>query len=206
MQLDTPTPSVAFHLPPGLLNESGPSNSPEFCRDPVFTGTPISQPTPIGPTTTRTQNPDGMVTVTTRTPAMDTLASGAGTTPLPPRFFPPGKKLPKKKALSENADLSIFDILNMFRRRWFLSVEHLRAQALSAQKAEDGTIFWVEYSPQFHAHLVKCTVALVPQPIAKVKKLMFMYILELLNVEGPRAFFNLSKGLQLASQAQKEKK
>jgi hypothetical protein len=35
---------------------------------------------------------------------------------------------------------------------------------------------------------------------------MFGYILELLNKEGPRAFFNLSKGNRWASAAQKEKK
>jgi hypothetical protein len=84
--------------------------------------------------------------------------------------------------------------------------EHLRAQALSAQKAKDGKIFWVEYSPQFHAHLVKCAVVLVPCPLAKVKKVMFGYILELLNEKGPQAFFDLTKGQRCTSQAQKEKK
>jgi hypothetical protein len=83
---------------------------------------------------------------------------------------------------------------------------HLRAQALSAQKAEDRKIFWVEFAPQFHAHLVKCTVALVPHPTQKVKKVMFVYILELLNGEGHQAFFDLTKGTRLATQAQKQKK
>jgi hypothetical protein len=40
----------------------------------------------------------------------------------------------------------------------------------------------------------------------KVKKVMFVYILELLNEEGPQAFFDLLKGQRCASQAQKEKK
>jgi hypothetical protein len=44
--------------------------------------------------------------------------------------------------------------------------------------------FWVDFAPQFHAHLVKCTVVLVPGPIQKVKKVLFVYILELLNEEG----------------------
>jgi hypothetical protein len=35
---------------------------------------------------------------------------------------------------------------------------------------------------------------------------MFMYILELLNDEGHQAFFNLTKGTRIATQAQKEKK
>jgi hypothetical protein len=50
---------------------------------------------------------------------------------------------PKKKALSENLDLSMFDVLNIFHHCWFLSVDSLRAQALSAQKAKDGNIIWV---------------------------------------------------------------
>jgi hypothetical protein len=80
------------------------------------------------------------------------------------------------------------------------------ANAISAQKAEDRKMFWVEFTPQFHTHLVKCTVALVPRPLHKVKKVMFGYILELLNGEGPQAFFNLTMGLQQATQAQKEKR
>jgi hypothetical protein len=85
-------------------------------------------------------------------------------------------------------------------------VAHLRAQALSAQKAENGKKFWVEFTPQFHTHLVKCAVTLVPQLIQKVKKVLFIYILELLNEEGHLAFFNLTKGNQWATAAQKEKK
>ena len=75
-----------------------------------------------------------------------------------------------------------------------------------AQQDEAGNISWVEFSPQYHAHLVKCTIALVPHPIQKVKKVMFMYILELLNREGPQSILKLAKGLRLRSQAQKAKK
>jgi hypothetical protein len=65
---------------------------------------------------------------------------------------------------------------------------------------------WVEFAPQFHLHLVKCTVALVPWLISKVKKVLFVYILELLNEEDLQAFFALTKGQRRESQAQKEKK
>ncbi|KAH9956650.1 hypothetical protein BGW80DRAFT_1466263 [Lactifluus volemus] len=195
-QFPPPSPSVA---PPRPLtgtqllleplsrpqDEIGPSNSHEFSPSRVFTETPVSQPI--------------------QTPALDTLAGGAEPS-LEPRYFPPGKRLAKKKALSGDDELSIFDILNTFRHHWFLSVDNLRANALSAQKAVDGKISWVEFAPQFHAHLVKCAVALVPRPINKVKKVMFGYILELLNGEGPQAFFDLSKGQQRATQAQKEKR
>jgi hypothetical protein len=79
----------------------------------------------------------------------------------------------------------MFNIHNIFHHHWFLSWDHLVANAILAQKAEDGKIFWVEFVPQFYAHLVKCTDALVPRPLHKVKKVMFGFILELLNEEGP---------------------
>ncbi|KAF8492807.1 hypothetical protein F5888DRAFT_1908982 [Russula emetica] len=101
-----------------------------------------------------------------------------------------------KRSPSENAELSVFDILNIFRRCWFLST----------QKAEDGNISWVEFSPQYHSHLVKCAVALVPHPVLKVKKVMFGYILELLNRKGNLAFFDLQMGGRKANNAQKEKR
>ncbi|KAN0111300.1 hypothetical protein V8E52_008675, partial [Russula decolorans] len=84
--------------------------------------------------------------------------------------------------------------------------DHLLTNVISAQKAEDGNISWVEFTPQYHSHLVKCAVALVPHPVAKVKKVMFVYILELLNREGHVAFFELQKGGRKASNAQKEKR
>jgi hypothetical protein len=117
-------------------------------------GTPISQPTPPG----FVHTPRGYLT--TQTLTLDTLASGAGTPPSP-WYFPPRKKLPKKKALSEVLELSVFDILNTFQHHWFLSVAHLRAQAQKAQKANNRKSFWVKFAPQFHTHLVKCAVALV---------------------------------------------
>jgi predicted RNA-binding Zn-ribbon protein involved in translation (DUF1610 family) len=113
---------------------------------------------------------------------------------------------PSKATLSKEIDLSVFDILNIFRRRWFLSRDSLLSHVISAQKAEDGKISWAEFDPPFHSHLVKCAVALVPHPVPKVKKVMFVYILELLNGEGHEAFFNLQKGGRKANHAQKEKR
>jgi hypothetical protein len=89
---------------------------------------------------------------------------------------------------------------------WFLLRDHLMAQVTSAQKAKDRKFLWVEFTPQFHSYLVKCAVMLVSWPLNKVKKVMFVYILELLNGEGPQAFFNLTKGQCLVMKAQKEKK
>ena len=111
-----------------------------------------------------------------------------------------------RKSTPEDVDLSVFDVLNIFRRRWFLSRANLLANAISAQKAEDGKISWVEFTPHFHSHLVKCAVALVPHPVYKVKKVMFAFILELLDGEGDSAFFDLQKGGRQANNAQKEKR
>jgi hypothetical protein len=178
-----PTPSVAPTEPPSSLGEAGTSNSQSpftlFC-----TGTPVSQP--------NTPHPE---------PVGDSPGEGqAGTTPRVKG------KPPTRRALSAADELSVFDIHNIFCRCWFLSRDHLMANVISAQKAEDGKVFWVEFAPQFHAHLVKCTVALVPRPLNKVKKVMFGYILELLNGEGPQAFFDLAKGQRVASLARKEKR
>ena len=107
---------------------------------------------------------------------------------------------------SENAKLSVFDILNIFRCRWFLSRACLLANTISAQKDEDGNISWVEFTPPYHSHLVKCAVALVPHPVLTVKKVMFVYILELLNGKGNLAFFDLQTGGRKANNAQKEKR
>jgi hypothetical protein len=115
-----------------------------------------------------------------------------------------GAKL--KRSTTGKVEFSVFDILNIFRHCWFLSRDHLLTNAISAQKAEDGNISWVEFTPQYHSHLVKCAVALVPHPVLTVKKVMFVYILELLNQEGHLAFFELQKGSCKANNAQKEKR
>jgi len=109
-------------------------------------------------------------------------------------------------APSINDTLSVFDILNIFQCHWFLSRQHLVNSVLSAQKNEDGTHSWVKFSPQFHSHLVKCTIALVPHCIRMVKRVMFVYVLELLDGAGHTAFFELQKGGRKANNAQKEKR
>ena len=136
-------------------------------------------------------------------PPLTRVGTPTGEPPKPP-------KVPStpSKALSKVVELSVFDVLNIFRHRWFLSRTALLAQVISAQKAEDGNISWVEFSPPFHSHLVKCAVALVPHhvcPVPMVKRVMFVFILELLNQEGHLAFFDLQKGGCKANNAQKEK-
>ncbi|KAI0247490.1 hypothetical protein BJV78DRAFT_1285481 [Lactifluus subvellereus] len=66
-----------------------------------------------------------------------------------------------KKISQDREDLSDFDsdILNIFRRRWFLSRDKLVANVISAQKAEDGKFSWVEFEPAYHSHLVKVSTS-----------------------------------------------
>ncbi|KAF8257640.1 hypothetical protein EI94DRAFT_1920486 [Lactarius quietus] len=115
----------------------------------------------------------------------------------------------KPTVTSGGVELLVFNVLNTFRRRWFLSRAYLVTQVISAQKAEDGKLSWVEFPPPYHSHLVKCAVVLVPHrgcPLSMVKKVMFVYILELFNGEGHTAFFDLQKGGRKANNAQKEKR
>ena len=66
--------------------------------------------------------------------------------PLLPPPQPTGRVWPKKST-PEAIDLSVFDILNIFRRRWFLSRANLLANAISAQKAEDGSFLGLSLLP-----------------------------------------------------------
>jgi hypothetical protein len=182
MDLDEPTSPVESP-PPSWHQDPLPTHPQEFSPPRVFNEAPLSPLTPTDMPSTR------------------------GATPtLDPSQVPIGSKLAKKRTLPGHAELSVFDILNTFRCRWFVSTDHLRTAVLSAQKDEAGKIFWVEFTPHFHAHLVKCAVALVPHPLLKVKRVMFVYLLELLNGEGPQSFFDLSKGQKSATQAEKEKR
>src|SRR5712671_7195552 len=125
-------------------------------------------------------------------------SSGTSMVISPPRNPKKGVKPKKSSPKGDTRDI--------FRRRWFLSRSHLLTNVISAQKAEDGNISWVEFTPQYHSHLVKCAVVLVPHPVHKVKQVMFGFILELLNQEGHVAFFELQKGGRKANNAQKEKR
>jgi len=82
----------------------------------------------------------------------------------------------------------VFDVLNIFRSQWFLNWDHLIANVLSAQKSDEGCYVWVDFQPLFHTHLVQCAQALLPPlcPVAKGKKTMFVFILKVLNGDGPK--------------------
>ena len=85
---------------------------------------------------------------------------------------------------------SVFQVLNIFRCCWFLNRDHLIANILSAQKDESDRIFWVDFQPAFHTHLIRWALTLLPPlcPVAKGKCCMFVFILEILTAEesGPK--------------------
>jgi len=79
---------------------------------------------------------------------------------------------------------SVFDVLNIYRSHWFLNHNHLLSLVTFAQKAKDGNdISWLEVTPQSHAHLVRQAIALAPTsyPLALVKRVMFVFLLEVVN-------------------------
>ena len=90
-------------------------------------------------------------------------------------------------------DPSVFDIVNLFRLRWFLNRDWLLSFVASAQRSESGRIEWVEFLPDGHVHLVRSAFKLVPPtplvPAAKVKRCMFAFIIEFLNRERLYANF-----------------
>jgi hypothetical protein len=82
---------------------------------------------------------------------------------------------------------SVFDVINIFHHQWFLHQDHLIANALSAQKDSSGKLSWFDFQLAFHTSLVQCCQMLLPPlcPMAKRKKVMFVFLLEILNREGP---------------------
>jgi hypothetical protein len=79
-------------------------------------------------------------------------------------------------------------IMAIFCKRWFLNRDHLIANVLSAQKGDAGRFTWVDFLPPFHMHLVQRAQALLPPlcPMAKGKKVLFAFIIEILNGDGPK--------------------
>ena len=84
--------------------------------------------------------------------------------------------------------------LKTFRSCWHLDKGWLVSFVASAQrKTPTSPITWVEFMPQGHTHLVRSALKLVSPtkalPIAKIKEVMFVFILEVLNESAPRADF-----------------
>src|SRR5579863_5335993 len=130
---------------------------------------------------------------------------------LSPPAAPPAKRqksgtpgAPSGDSPSGSPEPSVFDILNIFQRHWFLHRNHLIANILSTTKDNAGRLDWIDFQPPFYTHLVRKAVSLLPPlcPVAKGKQVMFVFLLEVLNEDshgspgrnpGPLAFFNIPK-------------
>jgi hypothetical protein len=118
-------------------------------------------------------------------------------TPLPPIMAGTVPSVPLELS---NDSPSVFQVLNTFRHCWFLNRDHLIANVLAAQKDKCSRIYWVDFQPGFHTHLIHQAIALLPPlcSLEKGKHCIFIYILEVLTSDEPRPkgsrhFFELLK-------------
>ena len=101
--------------------------------------------------------------------------------------------------------------LKTFRACWYLDKDWLVSFVASAQRARpDAPITWVEFMPKGHTHLVRSALKLVPVskhlPLAKIKEVMFTFILETLNAPGSSpGFFNARKAAKPRKRTRKRK-
>ena len=92
--------------------------------------------------------------------------------------------------------------LKTFRACWYLDKDWLVSFIASAQCAKpNAPITWVEFMPKGHTHLVRSALKLVPVskhlPLAKIKEVMFTFILETLNAPSSSlGFFNACKAVK----------
>ena len=124
----------------------------------------------------------------------------------------PTPSLSPAKAPPQRSPPSAEDLcLRTFRSCWFLDRDWLISFAASAQRVKpDAPITWVEFMPKGHTHLVRSTLKLVPVskhlPLAKIKEVMFTFLLETLNAPGsPPGFFNARKAAKPRTRTRKRK-
>ena len=123
--------------------------------------------------------------------------------PLPAPTSSPAKA-PKPKCSPPTAEELC---LKTFHACWYLDKDWLVSFVTSAQRAKaNGPITWVEFVPKGHTHLVRSTLKLVPVtkslPLAKIKEVMFTFILEALNAPGTSpGFFNARKAAKLRTRS-----
>jgi len=92
----------------------------------------------------------------------------------------------------------VFDVLNLFRACWFINHDHILSLVVFAQKADDSNdISWVKFAPQTHSHLVRQAITLAPTlyPLALLKRVMFTFILEVVNNWGCKGLASFVKTL-----------
>ena len=95
--------------------------------------------------------------------------------------------------------LSVFNIHNIFCHHWFLLRAHLLTNVILAQKDEDGKISWVEFTPQYHSHLVKCAIVTVRSWCCSVRMPSRLHSKRHLSACNHIVFFICLFSLSLAS-------
>jgi hypothetical protein len=62
---------------------------------------------------------------------------------------------------------------------------------------------WADFLPAFHTSLIKCMVTLLPPgyPVSKGKKTLFVFLLEILDIDGikTKVFWSAKKKCSQAS-------
>jgi len=92
--------------------------------------------------------------------------------------------------MSLPSDPSVFNILNVFRHHWFLLRDWLVSIIATTQQTDSSSIDWVKFLPAVYTYLVWCAIKLAPSvPTAKVKRVMFVYLLKVLNGDSPMLSF-----------------
>ena len=97
----------------------------------------------------------------------------------------PAPDVPLSPPFALADDLSVFDLTAILHAWWFLDRSHLASNVVSAQCSPTGDLDWVEFTPPFHTHLIKCATALLPPQLCSMKRLkgiLFAYVLEVLNL------------------------
>ena len=128
------------------------------------------------------------------------------TSSLPTPSLPPAKAPPQRSPPSAE-DLC----LRTFCSCWFLDRDWLISFIMSAQRVKpNAPITWVKFMPKGHTHLVRSALKLVPVskhlPLAKIKEVMFHFLLETLNAPGSSpGFFNACKAAKPRTRTHKRK-
>ncbi|KAI9431696.1 hypothetical protein H4582DRAFT_2198849 [Lactarius indigo] len=108
-------------------------------------------------------------------------------------------------------DLSVFDLLNIARRRYFISRDELISNITEASKDAFGLFDWVVLKKDYHSKVVSKFIwtlgdgkRLTPRSVEKIKKILFVFLLDVLNGVSVGDFFALKKGETLENRAKHE--
>jgi hypothetical protein len=198
----SPEPHHTLTLVPSTLPSTASSLAAALhsqTADAVLSGvTPTPHPEPLPP------HPDTPMLMGGDFPPANTSSQATDTgSPWWPPFF--------------DVKVSVFGILNMFCKHWFLSQDHLTKQVVEAQKAPNGCTFtWVKFTPQFHSYLICSVLCLIMEThvtpgsrpssslVKRVKKILFVYILKLLSEEPHIGFFAPPSDLHKTAKIKKQ--